>query len=306
VGELGDGVRRGGGGDDARYGGLGNDTLEDTDGDIFAFGGEGDDLITTENGSGRIGGAGGNDTITTTESSVTILGGTGADEISVTGGDDVDVFGGPGADLITVNDSLFATVKGDAGDDRIAGVGGRYEGGTGNDVLASFGDFDEDEVIAETEREDPRTALFGDEGEDQLWAVQGNTIMTGGAGADEFHNLARSTIEDFVPGTDALIIDLTFDAPDPATSAGGTILQSDFEIVLTEIDINGEASTLVETRLAPGATSTLPPNNLNQTVWLKGVTPDQLADEDIEINLISEADAADLFAGVFSNAAPTA
>lgn len=302
LGELGDDSLDGGAGDDTLYGGFGDDTLTSDEGAIFMFGAEGNDTITATAGDGRIGGGEGDDKITTTDANVTIVGGEGADEISVTGGEGIKVYGGPDDDLITGSDALGTYLSGDLGDDRVAAVGGRIDGGEGADVLASYGSYDEDAVIeanGESGDDDPRTALYGGEGDDQLWGVEGNTIMTGGAGADEFHTQDRATIEDFEPGEDVLIIDLLYNAD---TAGAGTAEASDFEIVLTEIDINGVASTLVETRVAAGAVDTADVENLNQTVWIKGVTPSEIGDDDIELSLVSTADNETALAGVFSNA----
>jgi len=127
--------------------------------------------------------------------------------------------------------------------------------------------------------------------------------MTGGEGADEFHNQHRATIEDFEPGKDILILDIVYDDSDIQEGGEGvTVDAADFEIVLTEIEINGVPSTLVEAQVSAGATDPVDATNLNQTVWLKGVTPDELGDDDIDVSIVSQSAMDQILAETFAPA----
>ena len=297
IGENGDDILHGGAGDDIVYGGAGDDTISDNSGDNGLFGGDGDDVITTVDSAGQIGGGDGDDLIDTTDSDVTIVAGAGADTVTVDGGEGVKAFGGDGADLIHVADSDGALVNGGNGQDTLSNVGGRLDGSNGDDVIGSYQDgegqrynnLDDDGIDI-----DPRTAMYGGAGDDIIMAIEGNNALFGGDGADEFHNQARSTIEDFEPGTDKLVIDLLYDKDE------GDADVSDYDIILTEIEINGVASTLVETRVAVNAGDTVAIENLDQNVWIKGVTPDQIADDDIDVAVIETTANDDANASIFA------
>lgn len=135
-------------------------------------GGPDTSLLGDDDGGG--GGGGGNEgAITGTESDDRIIGTYGDDEILGFAGDDF-LAGDDGSD----------TIDGDSGRDTIYA-------GDGNDLIRTEG--------AENE-------LYGNDGDDILWATEGGTAE-GGAGADYFVAADGLTVvTDFDPGEDTLVV----------------------------------------------------------------------------------------------------
>lgn len=174
-------------GNSAYWGFSGDDILIDTDGDDAAFGGAGNDTIHV---NGYAEGGDGNDVITARHGE----GGTGNDEIhaisNATGGDGDDILytqdfaqGEAGNDILHGNDDdnqLF----GGLGDDTLYGYGGDdgLFGDEGNNTFYG-GDGDDSIFAAQGEFND---ILFGGDGNDLLWGYDGDNYYDGGNGDETF------------------------------------------------------------------------------------------------------------------------
>jgi Ca2+-binding RTX toxin-like protein len=223
IGNAGDDVLRGLGGDDGVFGQSGNDILDGGDGNDSIAGADGNDLISGGLGHDNIGGGLGNDTIDGGDGDDIIGGGFGADSITggtgndvVAGGADNDTLSGGdgndsmsgsfGTDLIDAgagNDDIGGgtgrdTIDAGAGDDRVGGGEGDDDifGGDGNDFLAGGG------------RDD---LIDGGAGNDTINAGAGNDQITGGSGADQFvfssfFEGEADVITDFEDGIDRFFI----------------------------------------------------------------------------------------------------
>ena len=194
-------------GDDALYGGAGNDVMRGLAGNDYIFGGYGNDSIS---------GDAGNDLI---------FGGLGNDHINGNAGDDV-LHGDAG------NDSLWGSdgndvLKGGDGDDRLEGAAGtdKLHGGNGNDTLRGG---------------DGNDTVSGNAGNDRIDGGKGQDTLTGGAGRDHFmagpddvawnaHSHACDVITDFNPygsvDRDSIDLRLIMDA----TEFTGTTAQEAYD-----------------------------------------------------------------------------
>ena len=165
---------------------------------------------------------------------ITVNGGSGDDTIVLGAGDDL-IMGGLGADVIT----------GGTGSDEITG-------GFGNDVITT---------TSTTDQLDAADTVFGDEGNDEFFADNGDAI-TGGIGNDDFNlnmtnaDAAAVTIQDFNPASETIAVDV---ALDQTTTPAVT-----FEIAQGGIGTN----VLVEDRVA---------------VLLIGVEPADLTAENVVV-----------------------
>ncbi len=212
LGQLGNDVLSGGGGDgtgaayarplqlaggdgsDTLIGGLGNDRLTGGAGSDIEEGGAGNDVLMGDAGDDHLAGGDGNDTL---------QGGTGSDIEAGGGGNDLfkedalsngadDMIGGDGIDTVSyAARTTGVTVDLDgAADDGEAGEGDDVEldvenltGGSGNDTLAG---------------DAAGNVLTGGAGDDSLSGGDGNDMLKGGAGADD---------EDGGSGDDVLVGD---------------------------------------------------------------------------------------------------
>jgi Ca2+-binding RTX toxin-like protein len=192
-----------GAGEARLIGGFGGSSIAATDIEVIGddggwntvVGTEGDDSITGTDGNDSIDGRGGNDTIDGLGGPDVILGGDGNDTLD--GG-----FGGDGDD----------TVDGGAGDDFILGsglliggdgndsIGGAFGFPTGSGVLRGGAGNDSVEGVGE---------LYGEEGNDLLWAYhEAAVLMEGGSGDDEIWNFDLDDTVDGGAGSDtALAVD---------------------------------------------------------------------------------------------------
>jgi len=167
-------------------------------------GGEGDDTVYGSAGDDTIYGLGGGDTIVGGEGADKIYGGDGADMLMGGYGDN-EIHGGAGNDKIDVSGNDL--VYGDDGDDRIVGnANASYlHGGAGNDTIeAASGNHAYGEDGADW-LNGGHAVLDGGAGDDRMFADDGGSTLTGGAGADTFivgwrgrsPNTDYNTITDF-------------------------------------------------------------------------------------------------------------
>jgi Ca2+-binding RTX toxin-like protein len=158
-GKAGDDVLHGGAGNDTLDGGLGRDTGDWSDVTTAIVGNEATGLVNT--GDGFV------DTVTSIE--IWKLG-SGADTLVTQGAS--TVYAGAGNDTLSDSGAQANTFYGEAGDDRIDGMGGNdfLSGGDGND------------------------RLLGGSGDDILIGGAGVDVMDGGSGRDTFKFLAVSDL----------------------------------------------------------------------------------------------------------------
>lgn len=248
------------GGDDGAGGDDGTGGEEPTIGMYFE-GTPDADLISGTESNDTIVGLGGDDTLRGQDGDDTITG--SADNDNVNGGRGDDLLIGEGGDDYIYGDRGNDLIGGDAGDDYLSGnlgadtiVGGTGEdtlrGGAGDDWIIGFVDSTDDEVIDETDVNDP-DLLLGNDGEDIIWMGSGDTA-NGGADADIFltgtyvDGSAAPVVEDFTPGEDVLAIYIPSDEVDTAvveiTDVGGD----------AQVTVNGE---VVATLLGVGGTMTV-------------------------------------------------
>ncbi len=197
------GVATGGDDADMLVGNIGSDLLIGGAHADTLMGGAGDDRLLGGDGVDSLAGGSGNDDL---------YGGDGDDDL--VGGDDNDYLsGGLGDD----------DLNGEAGNDIVVGgPGGDYlYGGAGDDIL--YGGADGDNLFGEAGND----ILYGGKGADTLSGGDDNDVLiggfsddtlTGGSGADEFVYLSwrnidgnsemYDTINDFVSGTDKIVLDL--------------------------------------------------------------------------------------------------
>ncbi len=234
-------------------GGEGNDVIAGESGEDDLSGGNGNDLILGGGNNDTIDGDGGNDAL---------FGGAANDSVSGLGGNDI-VVGGTGAD------SLF----GGTGSDLVFGIDQLPEDFYSPAELAEFRSgidrvFPEatnpqvDRVINELNNWTGTTgadSLNGGAGVDLLLGDLGDT-MTGGDGDDIFstavvaNNPAATTVTDFVPGADEIVIlvanpstaVLTLDASSPAAN---TLVRVNGVVVSVILGIPPSALTTDAVRL---------------------------------------------------------
>ena len=277
VGGAGDDVLLGGGGTDTLTGGTGNDTFvqdfslsgrdditdfnpaEDTI-DIRGLQNISEISVTAENGGTLIDGGTGN---TLFVANIT------PDQLSA---DNVTIDGnaitfGPGDTLEKVLGDAAADQQGD--DLNIRGFGGdqNFTGGAGNDTLGAA---------------DGNDTLAGGAGDDILAGGAGDDILTGGQGGDTFeHNFRQSgsdTITDFDPSQDTINIKgLKIRLPGDGNRIGLETGEIDdiSRISLTEVDGG--------TRIEVASGSTPGSDTSGSTLFVEGVTPDQLGAGNITI-----------------------
>ncbi len=161
-------------------------SFEDSFGDDTLYGGGGDDSLSAPYGDDLLYGGQGNDTLGGFDGDDTLYGGAGDDHVDGSFGQDL-LFGYTGNDVLAARDG-----------------GDTLLGGRGDDTLNASG---------------AQTELFGGAGNDYL-VFAGQTIASGGQGADQFYYLEGTIVEpldsltaeitDFDPNEDHLTIE--FDA----------------------------------------------------------------------------------------------
>jgi len=181
-------------GNDALYGGTGDDWLFAGGADDIAEGGAGDDVVFGHGGNDILSGGAGNDILVADDLESVLEGaahgadfldgGAGDDVMSGNGGDDV-LMGGEG------NDTLAGDGDGNgawSGTDHLDGGGGddTLQGGGASDVLLGGGGADH--LEGDDAGIDPRyhgaDFLDGGEGDDTLFGGGGSDLLSGGAGHD--------------------------------------------------------------------------------------------------------------------------
>ncbi|MBK6631939.1 MAG: hypothetical protein IPG33_13485 [Betaproteobacteria bacterium] len=208
------------GGDDAIYGGAGNDWLFGQGGDDTLDGGADADVVFGDEGDDTIlGGAGDDDLNGDAIDSANdpdnpglpgalhgrdyIEGGAGNDRIAGNGGDDV-LYGDEGDDVINGDDPATPAqfhgddyLEGGAGNDTLVGAGGSDEiyGGDGDDTIAGDGEG----IAAELQGND---YLDGGAGNDYLRGHGGGDTLIGGTGNDELHGETGDDVIDGGEGND--------------------------------------------------------------------------------------------------------
>jgi Ca2+-binding RTX toxin-like protein len=185
-----------GSGDDIVYGDDGNDQLHGESGDDRLYGGDGDDLVTGGDGEDLLYGGAGNDQLYGENGRDLLYGGAGDDTLD--GGQDDDIlYGEDGNDILrggSGNDRLYGgagadRLEGGDGDDYLdagTGVGNFLYGGDGDDIILGSpdgsqwdDDFDDDLYHGDV--------IYGDAGDDQIWARGGANRISGGSGNDRIY-----------------------------------------------------------------------------------------------------------------------
>jgi Ca2+-binding RTX toxin-like protein len=167
-GGAGNDILYGKAGDDVLHGGAGNDTL---DGGLGRDTGDWSDVTTAIVGNEATGIVNTGDGFVDTVSSIEIWKlGSGADTLVTQGAS--TVYAGAGNDTLSDSGAQANTFYGEAGDDRIDGMGGNdfISGGDGND------------------------RLLGGSGDDILIGGAGVDVMDGGSGRDTFKFLATTDL----------------------------------------------------------------------------------------------------------------
>ncbi|MBE9235291.1 choice-of-anchor I family protein, partial [Anabaena aphanizomenioides LEGE 00250] len=205
--------------DDTLIGGLGNDSLyaEGSSGNNYLEGGEDDDFLVVVEGENN-----------------KLNGGTANDLLFVVEGNQNQLNGDDGDDKLYVIEGSFNTLKGGMGNDFLntSSTAGNniLEGGDGDDTLIGYLASDK---------------LFGDGGNDFLYAGKQGTEMTGGAGLDRFYfgngsipDVAAEVL-DFTKGDDKVIIT----GIPQAQSFENIILVKDGNDTLVKVVIEGMEKT---------------------------------------------------------------
>jgi 3-phytase len=174
----------GGQGNNTLYGGVGNDELYANQNDRLLGEAGNDDLYAV--------GIGGNNTLS---------GGDDGDRLFVVEGNSNTLTGDGGNDELYIIEGSLNTLQGGIGDDflKTSSTTGNntLEGGEGDDTLIGY---------VESDR------LFGDNGNDYLYAGKLGTEMTGGAGLDRYYfgngeiPDEPAVVNDFTQGDDKVII----------------------------------------------------------------------------------------------------
>ncbi|MBI4989894.1 MAG: putative Ig domain-containing protein, partial [Rhodocyclales bacterium] len=222
------------GGDDALYGGAGEDWLLGQGGDDYLDGGADADVVFGDEGDDTILGGAGDDLLSgdtfdnagdpdspglpgSLHGQDYLEGGAGNDRIAGNGGDDV-LYGDEGDDVINGDDVVTSAqyhgddyIDGGAGADSLVGAGGNDEiyGGEGDDAIAGDGEG----IAAGFQGND---WLDGGAGNDYLRGYGGNDTLIGGSGNDELHGEAG---DDSIDGGDGN--DLAFGEAGNDRMAGG-------------------------------------------------------------------------------------
>lgn len=142
-------------------------------------GGRLNDVLGGMAGNNTVSGGGGNDTLSGGTGNNLYFGGFGNDKI-LSGAGQATIFGGAGQDDVSAYFTEQSTIWGEGGNDHILGGGGFFDGGSGDDVIASAFIFAVDRVIGSA-------SLNGGEGDDTLRANRTDYVtLDGGIGNDSF------------------------------------------------------------------------------------------------------------------------
>lgn len=238
----------GGAGDDLIQGGAGDDRLLGQEDDDVLIGGTGDDQIVSGTGDDFAQGRGGDDRLTGSLGSDFLEGNDGDDTILAGFGSD-SLLGGAGSDLL----------DGGNGDDLMSGGAISQVDFSTTDLLglrdgtltfvqaAGLEDIDDDTLDLSQDDDDASDTLFGGEGDDSIVLGSGD-IATGGEGFDAFGILADalsgtqgpSTITDFVPGEDLILVLDDLDLP---VAPSISVLTAGTDAIVA---LNGQPVTVVE------------------------------------------------------------
>ncbi|MEZ8082545.1 calcium-binding protein [Enterovibrio norvegicus] len=236
TGGAGNDILDGGAGDDTLVANAGNDTLYGGEGHDYIYGNEGDDTLHGQDGDDMLIGDQGDDTLFAGSGNNTLDGGSGYDRAYGASGDDTIIdselaIGAGGKDIIFANAHTADVAIGGAGTDWVEGYGDdQVGGGSGNDVLVSFGKNDTlrggtgDDVLLVEGSTASNSRLFGGAGDDYLSGNGEDQLLIGGSGADIFHfghsilrsednipkdapSIGHDRIVDFEVGIDTISID---------------------------------------------------------------------------------------------------
>ena len=211
---------------DTIFGAGGNDNLDGSDGNDNIYGDSGNDVLIGGAGLDFIYGGEGNDTLNATQpGDDSLFGGIGNDvyRLSRTNTDTIIEGLNQGIDTVrsSVTNSLFLL---NANLENLVLTGAANIDGTGNNL--------DNQITGNAGNND----LFGLGGNDVLTGAGGNDVLTGGFGNDQFiFNTAFpasgiDTINDFVVGSDTIVLDKTF-FPALETVAGDPLLATDFAVI---------------------------------------------------------------------------
>ena len=280
----------GGDGNDTLSGFDGNDTLYGRNGDDLLLGGDGTDLLIAGEGADNLQGGAGNDNLFGEGGHDLMQGGDGVDVLVGGAGNDTGygnagndyVYGGLGNDVLVGGDGVDVLL-GQEGDDYAYGGADRdyAYGGTGTDVLQGeggsdilYGEAGNDTLIGGTEND----YLYGGDGNDSLQGGEGVDVMFGEAGADTLRGGA---------GTDYIF-----------SETGGerdTIIHGlgDGTDVIYSFDVGIDVLRLEDSGFANFAEVQAATSNFGGfsvitrpdggSVWLIGVTREDLTDASIEL-----------------------
>lgn len=238
-------------GDDVINAGLGADTVDGGEGNDRIHGNDGADSLDGGNGDDTLYGQAGDDTLNGDDGNDTLDGGAGADSFDGGNGfDTVSFRAAAGGIVVDVDGSTDTGVA--VGDDFVSIE--RFWMGTGGDTF--IGSATDNTEVWGIEGDDILTTGAG---ADRLNGGIGNDTMTGGAGADVFvlsaGNSGADTITDFADGQDLIQI------------YGGTSTQ------FSDLTIADDGSGNALITLADGSTITLSGfdfNNLDSSDFIFG------------------------------------
>ena len=250
---------------------FGNNLANNLTGGVAAdniFGAGGNDILNGGGGNDNIYGDSGNDLLTGGAGLDFMYGGEGDDTFNATGEGNDNLFGGIGNDVYLVNrttDNLVedsnqgidivrssASYTLDANVENLVLTGAANINGTGN-VLGN-------QITGNS----GNNTLNGLAGNDNIAGGAGNDILNGGAGIDRFlFNTALpgagvDTINDFVVGTDKIVLDKTVFAA-LETGAGNILLAGDFSTI--------NAAAAVEVGVAGNSLDEIVYNRQTGKVW---------------------------------------
>ena len=278
-GGVGDDLLQGGAAADILNGDEGNDTLLGGEGIDTLNGGEGNDIIDGQKGDDIMNGDAGDDTLiwNNGDGSDDIDGGEGYDvalvnDDAVNGDDFVLSANGEQAFFERVNLGLFnldidnaeeVKVNATGGDDKftVNDLSGTdvelvsFAGGEGNDYLDgsntntpifATGDAGNDTLIGGNGDD----TLIGGAGSDLIIGNDGNDILIGGEAADIFNlqaafdavGTAMNTIQDFVSGTDKIMLDVS---AFQARSGEPFNIANEFAVVMNDDEANASSASLI-------------------------------------------------------------
>jgi Ca2+-binding RTX toxin-like protein len=270
LGDAGADVLLGQGGDDWLVGGRGHDYLYGGDGNDIMIGGNSDTDFLEETGNNVFFGEGGNDSM---------WGGAGADYFDGGAGDDY-AFGGDGEYLVLRGNDIF--LMGDGNDLAIGQDGNDYfdlgngndeaDGGTGDDIF--LGGAGDDYMVGGLGH-DYFDAGVGD---DFIDGGEGNDIFLGGAGNDFFVGGSGLDVALGGAGNDTYYVDPNSGVLVIYDFVAGGVNDSVYLPALTFIQNFAQARAALSFNSTYYATVLT--IDSDTSVWLMGVAPGQLTNQD--------------------------